>query len=99
MVINLSPEDATILNNVEITLKSMSLSKDIIPYSIFYEGRPIRTYSGKSVWKSKGDAKRALTNLFDRYYGGNVLKSSSAITNFLLEHNIVEIKPINYAEK
>jgi len=87
--------------------KKFSLSADKT-YSIFFNGHPIRTIKGKSVWGGAGAAKNALNHflrnfIFFDHRGKNayltidgkkipITGSASELSNKLIKLGLVEIR-------
>lgn len=69
-------------------------------WAILYNGRPIKTVSGKSGWPSIGAAKNAMHNHIDSiigyhkdyHYTSENSKNKRAVLKYLLDNKIIEIK-------
>ena len=56
----MSAEYKNIYNYLSLAFSSKKEVKNLKPCIISFQGQTITTYSGKCVWKNKGDAKKAL---------------------------------------
>lgn len=76
-------------------LHSFSEAKYTEPCIILYNGSVLKVPSGKSAWRNKGDAKRALTNALSGRLSYNEKKQiqdeyQGSVSDYLEKENIVQ---------